>query len=671
MKKSKTKKFIAKLFSSLVLAVFVVGQPLALAQEESSGETLYEPIEKQIIQLTDEGSYDDWNISTLETYSLKFLIRGKEALTWALSIDDGGFHNPAIEESYIRVLTIVNSLFILGLLAIAVMWMFSIIIPRKYLKKVILIYSLAVIFVNFALPVNRLFIDGTNLLQRTLLISDEGSVKITDIVQTPPYEEAIGFQNDSDTVLLEGKQKETLKIKLDGPAADSTAIGNLSSSELDEGGQPVSKEILALDNRELSVIQDSTFSPYQEQTIFRSLLIGATAIAYFLIALIFVLRIVILWALLILSPILLVLAIFKSTRGWFLNWLSMYGRWLLIGPLTALGIAVMVNIWQLSGLPITVNEAYSPAVFSSEKISNIVFYLPGKDTANTLSNSQEMMEYIVFLLMLYLPIFLGFGLTRRKVLQDATSVVSQKLLHSSQVSQAQLIQQVLSSSKDEETREKEVGLVDSFKHMVNEKIGLLTETALPVNKLKSEPSKPTQPMPSASNFLPEQLKEMPMPKILELMGQKKDSKASHNAVIEKLATLERISDSKEKEKVEHAMAEIQQRAVEGDREALTILHEIQMVNEASSIRVEQKGQSARDGKDSGGGANINLNVNEKQREEDRKVRDASYDSKSAEKGAKGKQKKEKERKDDRQEKQEEQEDKQDMNENPNPDEHAN
>ncbi len=613
-----------------MLGLFIFNAPLAIAQEGSEGgseatvvsETLFEPVEKQIIQLTDEGAQDDWNISRFETYGLKFLVRGKDALTWSLNIEDGGFHNEAIEKSYGKVLTIVNSLFILGLLAIAIMWMFSILIPRKYLKKVVLLYSLAVIFINFALPINQLFIDGTNLLQKTLLTEADGTIQITDIVQTPAYNDVLSYRNQGVDSMINGKQSDTMTIKLAGSNEETTSIGKIRVPQ----GEGVNEEVISLSNQEFSVLTSAPFNVYQEQALFRFVLLVITGIAYFIIALIFVLRIVILWALLILSPILLLLAIFRSTRGWFLNWLSMYGRWLLIGPLTALGIAVIVNIWQLSGLPISVSDSYVPEIFSTEKVSNIVFYLPGKDTANTLSNTQEMMEYIIFLIMLYLPIFLGFTLTRRKVLHESLVAVTKKLVTNSQTSQQQLIQQALAiQSNDEDKKDQPMGIVDNFKNLVNDKIGLFTEAAMPVHKLKVSPQTPNAMMPTASNFLPESLGKTPIPKMLELLGRKNGSKASHKSIIEKLAHVETITDRKEQEKVMAVMNEVEARAEAKDKEALSILHEVQTVKEVSANNSEQAQQSA---------TGININVNDTKPEADRKVRDSSFGSKSKEKSDK-------------------------------------
>jgi len=622
--KSKS-KFANKILSGLLLILLVLASPIALAQDETidNGDTLYEPIEKQIIQLTDEGSLEEWNISKLETYGIKFLIRGKEALTWTLNIEDGGFHNPAIEKSYVKVLTIVNSLFILGLLAIAIMWMFSIIIPRKYLKKVILIYSLAVIFVNFALPANQLLIDGTNLLQKTLLVGNNGKIQITDIVQTPTYSEAISYRNEEASNTLANNENLTLDLEGEGI---SLPIGTITSPTL-------GVETIGLTSNPISITKNSQFSLFQEQTIFRFGIMMATGIAYFTMALIFVLRIVILWALLILSPILLILAIFKSTRGWFFNWLSLYGRWLLIGPLTALGISMIVNIWQLSGLPIEVSETYNPEIFSAVKDSNILFYLPGKDTANTLSNTQEMMEYIIFLIMLYIPIFISFALTKQKVLQASALAVSKKIISHTQSSQSQLIQTTHESNG--QILEVQTGLVGSIKNLVNEKIELLTKEIMPINKLKTKPDKPTKMMESAHNFLPENLQNTPIPKMLELLGREKGSKRSHTNIIEKIAHFEQIKNINEREKVQGILNEIQKRAQGEDREAMAILHEIETIKEVDITRVNSDpNNSTIQGNSNNSTTNIHLS--DKKHEDDKKVKDRSFNKENGKKNTKKK-----------------------------------
>ena len=518
-------------------------------------------VEKQVFEVSNSiVGTEGWEPSTLQTYSTKFLIRGKEALTWSLNIEDGGFHDESIKTSYVKVLTIVNSLFILGLLAIAAMWMFSIIIPRRYLKQVILIYAGAVIFINFALPLNQLFIDGTNLLQKTLLMQEGKSIGITEIVETPDYEEVVGYQNNNGAVLKNTESEMEIELK---SAAGDLAIGQVGNEPADETSPD---QIVLNANQPLTITQkqESKFQQYNEHAIFNFLMIGGTGLAYFMLALIFVLRIVILWALLILSPVLFMLAIFKSTRGWFWNWLGIYGRWLLIGPLAALGIAVIVNIWQTVGLPIT--NSYAGQTFANN-LTNVAFYLPGKTVANTLSNTGEMMEYLVFLLMLYVPIFFAFALTRQKVLRGVADVVVERVRQ----------RRVQTEIHTEETREESVrqqqGMISGVKNFINSKIATITQTAMPAEI--RETGRKMSPIPSASSFLPEQLSATSLHNMLELVGAKKESRHSREQALEKLASPETIKNAKERERMSSVRNEIEKRARGGDPEAMMLMSEIQ------------------------------------------------------------------------------------------------
>ncbi len=560
-------KFIKAI--GLLVLIIMAFSTQAFAQEDGSEDVLYEPIEKQIVQLTDESSTEGWHVSQLETYGVKFLVRAKAALTWSLSITDGGFHNPAIENTYAKVLTIVNSLFILGLLAIAAMWMFSILVPRKQLKKVMLVYGMAVVFVNFALPVNQLLIDGSNILQKTLLVDAEGKLEITDIVQTPDYLSAVSFKTSNPSELI-NQVDQSISLNLAPQNPVDTTIATLENPS-----NPLENQAVNLTGQTLQLNSSRSFDSNQEQVIFRFLMVIMTALAYFLMALVFILRIVILWALLILSPALLVLAIFKPTRSWFFNWLSIYGRWILIGPLMAIGLAMVVNIWQVSGLPIEVDENYVPEVFSSVKNSNITFYLPGKDTPNTLQNTSEMMEYVVFLLMIYLPIIAGFILTSRKRLVAGGSYGYQKIIHAITTNnQASNNVQPLMWHPEPESKQPS-GIVNNMKHLVNDKIIKMTGVASSLNKLKTGSTGPNTMMEAASNFLPENLKRTETHKLLELIGKEKNVKSSHQEVIKKLSNLESIKDSKEQKNTRQVLKEITQRSLGGNKEASEIIRDIE------------------------------------------------------------------------------------------------
>jgi hypothetical protein len=539
--------------------------------------------DNQIVNINPvDGTDTNWQPNKLQTYAIKFLIRGKEALTWSLAIKDAGFHNPAIQTSYVKVLTIVNSLFILGMLAIAAMWMFSIFIPRRQLRKVVLIYAAAVIFVNFALPVTRLLIDSTNLLQRTLLVQDGNKIEIADIVQTnKTYAETLGYMN-KESATENVYEKTEISIP-SSPGMVETEVGKISDVALvgTSGVDSVAigqqdPGLIKLDtNKPLTIESRTEFFPESESAIFAFVMVMLTGVAYFILSLIFVLRIIILWALLILSPALILLAIFRATRGWFMNWLAIYGRWLLIGPLTALGIAVIVNIWKMAGgTPIT-NE-YVGETFA-ENLTNISFVLPGGGE-NTLSTTGQMMEYIVFLMMLYIPIFFAFVLTRQKLLRGAATTIVEGVKGKTKA----IVAVTPETAKPVATGT--AGVIGTLKDMFSGQIAKVTQTVMPA-ELRAPGYAKEHFAPSASNFLPENLALTSTRGMMELLGVSKESRHGRDVAIEKLASPNMISDPKEREKHSSVRNEIEKRAMSGDAEASILMNEIRDKQASAGVPV--------------------------------------------------------------------------------------
>lgn len=564
------------------------GACTAMAEEPVSLD-LKEPSTKALLRVREPGADENWRPDVLQTLGLKFLIRGKEALAWALNIDDPGFHNKAIQGGYLKVLTIVNSLFILGLLVIAAMWMFSIFISRPTLRRVILFYAAAVIFVNFALPINQLFIDSTNLLQKTFLTNDDGAIDILDMVETPAYSDVIGYENKDQTTLQSSDRSLQLRLSEDptltdipvgrvqpDPLADPLrATGDLSGPA---GGNinlelsTPNDQILTV-NREqnLTVSTTESFKPYREQSVFAFVLMILTGLGYLGLALIFILRIVILWALLIVSPILFLLAIFETTRGWFFSLLSLYGRWLLVGPLAALGISVVVEIWQSIGLPI--QSSYAGGAFSG--MTNALIYLPGSTAPNTLSNTGDMMQYLVFLMMLYLPLFFAFALTRPSMWRGAVTATAERLRgrEEHRPAPAPGRTETKESRTTEVKEEKRGGWVSNVKDLVSTQISRLTETAMPLPPREGQAGRAFA-VPSAASFLPEQLKLTGLHDMLGLIGVTPESRHSRDNAITQLAMPSRIEDRKTREHLMAVRSEVERRASENQPEATLLMNEI-------------------------------------------------------------------------------------------------
>lgn len=556
-------------------------------------KTLDAPSDKQGINLLSVSSDPNWEVSSLFTAGLKFMIRGKEALAWTLGINDSGFHNEAIQQTYLKVLTIVNSFFIIGLLIIAAMWMFSLLIPRRYLRQVMLVYGLAVVFVNFALPINQLLIDGTGLLQKSFM----DGVNITNIVQLPSYDDktAVGYQNKTDFV----QSTDSKKLNLNITNADTTnpivtdpsggvVIGKIQQGFLQptysgtistkDGNETVQLNSTGADvnltlnpKQSIELASDKTFNPNEEQSIFAFLMLIFTGLAYLGMALIFILRIVILWALMITSPVLFLLCIFHWTRSYFINWLGVYAKWLLIGPLMALGIAIVVNIWKAAGLPITSTYVDSGGF---GVLTNIGFYLPGSTTVNTLSNTSEMMSYLMFLVMLYMPIIFSFILTRQKLWSRAAEVISEKresIRKNQTATQAVALQ---SGAKEEKTMAEAKSLTGGIRGFFGSQIARLNKPSMPeAMKLAAGSGAPY--LESATSFLPQHLALTSMRDMINLTaGEEKGSRNAHEKAVENLSNPESIIDKTERQQVTAVRQEISQRAENGDVEAIRVMSEI-------------------------------------------------------------------------------------------------
>jgi len=552
-------------------------------------EVLEAPSVNQGVSVMDVKSNPNWQESGLFTAGLKFLIRGKEALAWVLNINDSGFHSAAITENYVKVLTIVNSIFIVGLLAIAAMWMFSLLIPRRYLRQVMLLYGIAVIFVNFALPLNQLLIDGTGLLQKVFM----SDVNITNIVQVPNYNDttAVGYQNKAG--FTTSTEEKNLKLNVVDDVSqisdNGVVIGRIEQDFLQpsytgtistkDGDQTIqlrstgtNMNVTLNKDQTIGLTNDKVFNPDEEHSIFAFLMLIFTGLAYFGMAVILILRIVILWALMIVSPVLFLLAIFRATRSYFVNWLDVYARWLLIGPLMALGIAIVVHIWAATGLPI--KSSYT-GFGEFGVLSNVGFYLPGSTTVNTLSNTQQMMEYLMFLIMLYLPILFAFMLTRQKFWSAATTAIAEKRETAKREAAAVQAIPVEMVTKEEKTITEAKSLMGGVKGFLGTQFARITKPSMP-ESMRAIPGAEKRALESPANLLPRNLILTDMHEMLEMAaGDAKSSRKARSIAIENLAMPESITDETERQKVMTIRQEITERAEDNDPEAISVMKEIE------------------------------------------------------------------------------------------------
>ena len=556
---------------------------------------LEEPSGKQGLAILDVADNPEWQVNGLITSGLKFFIRGKEALAWSLGIKDSGFHNPAIRENYLKVLTIINSLFIIGLLAIAAMWMFSILIPRRYLRQVMLVYGLAVIFVNFALPLNQLLIDGTGLIQNAFI----SNINISGIVETPQYNDgsAIGYRNVSGGIKT--IETKNLDVSIDGADNEgAVVIGKIEQDFLrpsytgvisTKDGESVIQlrstgadaSLVINPEQTIGITNEKVFNPEQENVVFVFVMLVLTGIAYFSMALIFILRIVILWALMIISPALFLLAVFRFTRGYFVRWTEVYARWLLIGPIMALGIAIVVGIWKASGMPITSTYAGSGEF---GVLTNIGFYLPGSANVNTFRDTSQVMEYILFLVMLYLPIIMAFMLTKQKLWGSAIKIFTEKNNFTQKETSSQKAA-AAEYKKEEITSVKAGSSSGGITGFLGSQFSKFTKAAMP-ESLKNAPGEKAGVLESATSFLPQHLALTSMRDMLDLTaGNAKNSRKSREKAIEYLAHPDEITDNNERRKTLSVRQEINKRVQAGDAEAIRVMDEIHDIEKQAGVPI--------------------------------------------------------------------------------------
>ncbi|MBI5414741.1 hypothetical protein HZA38_04470 [Candidatus Peregrinibacteria bacterium] len=360
-------------------------------------------------------------VSELVTMVGNFAIRTTSLLDWALAIDETGFRNEKITLVYNKALNIVNGFFILALIIIALLWNFSMIIAKEQLKRMVILFVIGGVCVYFALPLTRLLVDGTNILQRTLLVKQEaGDSEVQSAIQVYGGELAKPGLSDAERTRIQ-TQLDALRNSLKTKRISASDI--LSAYDIDYGGfvglqktiyvskdYPTGDDLTVNDQSKFVMKDDLFIDRFQERTYFNLTLIGLGAIAQFLIAMILLFRYVILWFLLIFSPFLLVLALFNTTRFLFRYWVWLYARWLLIGPILAMTLYIVVNIWSLTGVPL--ESAYNaPSSLIFPNTTNLYVAAPGV-TSGYLNTPREVMKYISALMMLYMAVILPFWLTR-------------------------------------------------------------------------------------------------------------------------------------------------------------------------------------------------------------------------------------------------------------------
>ncbi|QQR83308.1 type IV secretion system protein [Candidatus Peregrinibacteria bacterium] len=573
----------------LFVSSFQAGSPNGLAPGTTASGLLFgtelpagESATHQGIVVFDVENDPYWQPSTALTVALKFLIRGKETLAWRLGMESEHSDTLSVESAYHQVLSVINSLFIVALLIIAALWMFSLFIPRHYLRQVVLLFVAAVLLVNFSLPITRLFIQGAHLLQSTFL----ANAAMIDLVDTPLYQESASTVYRSIHQVKNTNQHRRFSWNLPPESTTPTVIATLESAEstgpdwvgtvqgvngtaitqesieLRSTGNPQSITLNPSGALELTATQP--FNPTDEQVGFMTFLIGLNGLAYFSIALIFMLRVVILWLLMVVSPVLFLLVIFRGTRAIFFQWLRAYGRWILIGPLLAVGLSFMSGVWQQVGIPLS--SGYR-GMTDFGLVSNVGFYLPGSSQLNHLSTSAEMMQYLVFLLMLFSPIVVAFMLTRSQTLNVIFAPIATGWNASGSVKA--IPHSPAPNPTPPPTHSTGVGSLKSSLSQFIPSFGRVTAS-------RELPS--VQPeLLQASGYLPHHLALASTGDLLGLASGTQESRHKRERAVHQLAQVDSMSDGPEKVKMQSVYHELDRRANDGNTEAIEVMNEIRAV----------------------------------------------------------------------------------------------
>jgi len=147
---------------------------------------------------------------------------------------------------------------------------------------------------------------------------------------------------------------------------------------------------------------------YDESVFVSLLLVKLTALTYYVMVGVLLLRKIILWFFIVISPIFPLLLLYSPIRNTAKIWVGEFFRWLLYAPIFAIFLSGLVHLWSSNpGIPLKFNfnkpEEYPTAI-------SILLGGPGQivSLTNSVNNPDTFALYVVALLMLWVVIILPF-----------------------------------------------------------------------------------------------------------------------------------------------------------------------------------------------------------------------------------------------------------------------
>ena len=153
-------------------------------------------------------------------------------------------------------------------------------------------------------------------------------------------------------------------------------------------------------------LSDSSFN---ESVFVSLLLVKLTALTYYVMVGILLLRKIILWFFIIISPIFPLLLLYSPIRNTGKIWVGEFFRWLLYAPIFAIFLSGLVAIWSSStNIPLQFNLANKDIVYPTA--ISILLGGPGQviSLTNSVNNRDTFALYVIALLMLWVVIILPF-----------------------------------------------------------------------------------------------------------------------------------------------------------------------------------------------------------------------------------------------------------------------
>lgn len=152
---------------------------------------------------------------------------------------------------------------------------------------------------------------------------------------------------------------------------------------------------------------------FEESAFMSLLLVRLTAFTYYVMTGVLLIRKIILWFFIIVSPVFPLLFFYSPIKNTAKIWIGEFFRWLLYGPLFALFLFGLVNLWQKSPngipLPFSFPQPTEDTVVYPTAV-NILLAGPGQSTGlfNSVNVRDTFALYVVALLMLWVVILLPF-----------------------------------------------------------------------------------------------------------------------------------------------------------------------------------------------------------------------------------------------------------------------